>query len=294
MPNWEDLNDWFLERRRDAVARSYQLWRRVFSDKKLAKKDPNSLSTEEALNIPLRETRVPEGTRVYAVGDIHGRADLLKKLMEKIREDVAQSNDPETRNAIVFLGDYVDRGFQSKQVIDLLVSEEYSEFDLRFLRGNHEETFLDFLSNSGIGERWAQYGGVETLVSYNVQPPRGRDNFDGWAKARQDLIDNMPLNHRSFLESLEVCLVLGDYVFVHAGLRPGKKLEEQSEKDLMWIRDDFLYHKEAFDKVVVHGHTPINAPHRDFRRISIDTGAYMTSKLTAVRLFEDQVDFIVT
>ncbi|WP_018996651.1 metallophosphoesterase family protein [Hirschia maritima] len=294
MFNFDDLNDWYLERRRDFVARFYQLWGRVFPEKKVVKQNPSAMTAEEALLVPLRESRVPEGTRVYAIGDIHGRADLLKKLMEKIREDVAKSNDPETRNAVVFLGDYIDRGFQSRQVIDLLVGDEYKEFDLRFLKGNHEETFQEFLMNSGIGQRWSQYGGIETLVSYNVQPPRGRDNFDGWEQARLDLVEKIPLSHRSFLETLEVCLVLGDYVFVHAGLRPGRSLEEQSEKDLMWIRDDFLYHKDAFEKVVVHGHTPINEPHRDFRRISVDTGAYMSSKLTAVRLFEDQVDFITT
>lgn len=294
MLNWEELNDWILERRRDAVAWSYQLWRNFTPGGGQEKIKADMFSPEEALRVPLTESRVPNGVRVYAVGDVHGRADLLKKLMEKIKQDVADSADPDTRNAIVFLGDYVDRGFQSKQVIDLLTSEDYAEFDMRFLRGNHEDTFLEFLMNSGVGPRWAQYGGIETLVSYNVQPPRGRDNFDGWEQARLDLIANMGLKHRSFLENLEVCLVLGDYVFVHAGLRPGKTLEEQTEKDLLWIRDDFLYHKEAFDKVVVHGHTPVSEPHRDFRRISVDTGAYMSSKLTAARLFEDKVDFIST
>ncbi|MFC7290820.1 metallophosphoesterase family protein [Hirschia litorea] len=290
----EEFSDWVMERRRDIAARAFLLWENVSPRQSKDKKQPDSLSTEEALKVPLPSSRVPDGVCVYAIGDIHGRADLLKKLMEKIREDVAQSDVPDVRNAIVFLGDYVDRGFQSRQVIDLLVSDEYAEFDLKFLRGNHEETFQDFLMNSGIGPRWSQYGGIETLVSYNVQPPRGADNFDGWEQARRDLVEKIPASHRHFLENLELCLVLGDYVFVHAGLRPGKTIEEQKESDLMWIRDDFLYHKDAFEKVVVHGHTPINAPHRDFRRISLDTGAYMTGKLSAVRLFEDQVDFITT
>ncbi len=294
MLNLEDFNDWLLERRRDFAARTYKLFEKFSPASREKSKQESVFTSEAALKVPLRETRVPEGTRVYAVGDIHGRADLLIKLMEKIREDVAQSEDKDALNAIVFLGDYIDRGFQSRQVIDLLVGDEYSDFEMRFLRGNHEETFQDFLMNSGVGQRWAQYGGIETLVSYNVQPPRGRDNFDGWEDARKDLVSKIPLSHRSFLENLEVCLVLGDYVFVHAGLRPGKTIEEQDEKDLLWIRDDFLYNSEAFDKVVVHGHTPIDSPHRDFRRISVDTGAYMSSKLTAVRLYEDTVEFIST
>ena len=150
------------------------------------------------------------------------------------------------------------------------------------------------MSDSSFGPNWAQFGGIETLVSYNVQPPRGRDRLEEWEAARQDLVEKMPHEHLLFLERLELCLVLGDYTFVHAGLRPGKPLEQQSPKDLLWIRDDFLFDPEPLDGVVVHGHTPTNHEYRDYRRIGVDTGAYLSGRLTAVRLHEDKVDFIST
>ncbi len=239
-------------------------------------------------------SRVPEGVTVYAVGDIHGRADLLRRLSEVIFADAAEEKEPGHRHAIVFLGDYIDRGFQSRDVIELLSNGMFEGFEARFLKGNHESALLKFLDDATHGPLWAGYGGVETLVSYNVQPPRSRENFEEWEAARLELVRVMPDHHRLFLERLELCLVLGDYAFVHAGLRPGKPLEEQSEKDLLWIRDEFLNDKQSFDSVIVHGHTPISAPHRDFRRIGVDTGAYMSGKLTAVRLRGDDVSFLST
>ena len=244
--------------------------------------------------VELPATRVPEGVTVYAVGDVHGRADLLKQLRDKIVEDAASLRGEDQRFAIVFLGDYVDRGFQSRAVIDFLLSDAFEGFETRFLKGNHEEALVKFLRDSSFGPRWAEYGGVETLVSYNVQPPRSRERMEEWEDARLQLAETLPQEHRFFLEQLEVCLVLGDYTFVHAGLRPGKTLEEQDEKDLLWIRDDFLYDKRAFEGVIVHGHTPISSPYRDHRRIGVDTGAYMSGRLTAVRLRGEEVSFLST
>ena len=257
--------------------------------------ESNGAADSEVLEIvEPPESRVPEGVTVYAVGDIHGRADLLKKLQVMIMNDAEKQTDPNHRHAIVFLGDYVDRGFQSREVIDLLTADFCPGFEARFLKGNHEEALLAFLMDCSKGPRWAEYGGVETLISYGVQPPRSRERLDDWEQARLELTERMPSEHRYFLEQLELCLVLGDYAFVHAGLRPGKSLEEQTEKDILWIRDDFLNDERPFENIVVHGHSPINIPHRDFRRIGVDTGAYMSGRLTAVRLSGDDVSFIMT
>ncbi|MEL6661876.1 MAG: metallophosphoesterase family protein [Pseudomonadota bacterium] len=241
---------------------------------------------------PPRETHVPQDTRVYAVGDIHGRADLLFKLMDKIEED-AEAAD-ETRIVLIFLGDYVDRGFQSKEVIDFLLSDDLSRYETYFLKGNHEAAFETFLSDSTFGPQWARFGGAETLMSYGIQPPRAKTQASEWEAVCQQLNDALPNEHRSFLSSLSLYATLGDYVFVHAGLRPGQALEHQTEKDILWIREEFLKDEGTFERVVVHGHTPISEPHQDFRRIGIDTGAYLTGKLTAACLVGSSVTFLST
>ncbi|MEM9739347.1 MAG: metallophosphoesterase family protein [Pseudomonadota bacterium] len=241
---------------------------------------------------PPRETFVPQDTRVYAIGDIHGRADLLYKLMELIHEDVAAGD--ETRVVLIFLGDYVDRGFQSKDVIDFLLSDALDQYETYFLKGNHEAAFETFLSDSTFGPQWARFGGAETLMSYGIQPPRAKTQSGEWDAVCSRLNDALPSQHRSFLSSLSLYATLGDYVFVHAGLRPGQPLENQTEKDILWIREEFLKDEGAFDRVVVHGHTPISVPHHDFRRIGVDTGAYLTGKLSAACLVGNRVSFLTT
>lgn len=239
-----------------------------------------------------RKTKVPPDTRVYAVGDIHGRADLLYKLMEKIEEDVAASE--ESRIVLIFLGDYVDRGFQSKEVIDYLLSDALDSFETYYLKGNHEAAFETFLSDSTFGPQWARFGGAETLMSYGIQPPRAKTQSAEWEEVCRELNVALPNEHRAFLSSLSLYATLGDYVFVHAGLRPGQALDNQTEKDILWIREEFLKDEGAFDHLVVHGHTPIAAPHHDYRRIGVDTGAYLTGKLTAACLVGDRVSFLST
>ena len=286
---WYDARRVVLERyyeTRDVVVSRYESLRSSILERS------NAEPKVEYIEPP--PTRVPDGVTVYAIGDIHGRADLLHKLADLILEDASRQEDPEHRHAVVFLGDYVDRGFQSKDVIELIQGDMFAGFETRFLKGNHEEALLAFLNDATMGPKWANFGGIETLVSYNVQPPRGRENLDDWETARKELVRQMPLHHRTFLENLELCLVLGDYAFVHAGLRPGRTLEEQSERDILWIRDEFLLDARSFENVVVHGHTPLNAPHRDHRRIGVDTGAYMSGHLTAVRLCGQDVTFIST
>ena len=237
--------------------------------------------------------RVPQGRRVYAVGDIHGRADLLTRLLEDLRAD-AGAGDYEGRPILIFLGDYVDRGFQSKDVINILLSNMVSPFETYFLKGNHEQAMLQFLGDAGIGPRWAEYGGAETLVSYGVQPPRTRTSPEEWMQASADLREALPDEHLQFLKNLELSVRVGDYVFVHAGVRPGVPLDQQNEQDLLWIREEFLNDRRSLGAVIVHGHTPIQNPYRDGRRISLDTGAYLSGKLTAARFEHDAVEFITT
>ncbi len=241
---------------------------------------------------PQRRSLVPPGMRIYAVGDIHGRADLLKRLMRKIEIDADAA--PEPRKVLIFLGDYVDRGFQSRDVIDFLIAGDFSRFETYFLRGNHEAAFETFLSDPEFGPQWAKFGGAETLMSYGIQPPRAKTQMEEWTGVCEQLNAVLPTAHRHFLSALSLYETFGDYVFVHAGLKPGQPLDQQCEKDLLWIRDEFLADEHAFEQVVVHGHTPISEPYKDHRRISVDTGAYLTGKLSAACLSGPNVSFLST
>ena len=224
------------------------------------------------------------GALIYAVGDIHGRLDLLDRLLDKILADAA-GLDGGLRPSIIFVGDYVDRGPDSKGVVDRIITlAQRPDLDVRALKGNHEEQLLSFLQDPKAGPPWAEFGGVETLSSYGVTAPKGRAAPELWEEARLAFAEALPGNHRDFFASLELAVVCGDYLFVHAGVRPGIPLEDQSERDLLWIRDDFLSAARACEKVVVHGHTPEAAPYLGRNRIGIDTGAYATATLTSVRL----------
>ncbi|WP_233352881.1 metallophosphoesterase family protein [Henriciella mobilis] len=234
---------------------------------------------------------LPDGILVYAVGDVHGRADLLQALFKRIEEDARES---EATPHLIMLGDYVDRGFQSRQVIDFLMSDQVSRFETFFLKGNHEEALLRFLEQPEHGPEWANYGGRETLVSYGVRPPRSLTMNDEWLSAHQQFQEKFPESHLHFMRALDVSVRLGDYGFVHAGTRPGRAFDEQEEHDLLWIRDEFLKAGERDDVVVVHGHTPADDAYSDFRRINVDTGAYFSGRLTAVRLEKDQISFLKT
>lgn len=245
------------------------------------------------VHIPGPPAAVPPGRRVYAVGDIHGRADLLSRLVDDLRADVAKGGF-EGRPILVFLGDYIDRGFQSKEVIDILLSERLSLFETYFLKGNHEAAMLQFLGDPSIGPRWAEFGGAETLVSYGVRPPRNRTSMEQWEEASEALHAAVPSEHLHFLTNLDLSVRIGDYVFVHAGVRPGVALDQQTEYDLLWIREEFLADRRPLGAVIVHGHTPAQRPHRDSRRIGLDTGAYLSGRLTAARFEHDAVEFIST
>lgn len=225
---------------------------------------------------------VPAGMRIYAIGDIHGRADLLDDLAESIGLDLASSS---AQALAIFLGDYVDRGADSAGVVERLSN---GDFPAPFcaLRGNHEEVLMQFLDDESVLESWRKFGGLETLYSYGVdvgEAMRGR----GYEAARRSFLEKFPARHRRFLEQTALSVSHGDYFFCHAGARPAVPLEAQSPNDLLWIRDEFLGFRGSWEKIVVHGHTPVPAPDIRANRINIDTGAFATSILTALVLEGD-------
>ena len=236
---------------------------------------------------------VPQGQIYYAIGDIHGRLDLLRILLKKIDTDAAQT--PSKRVRIIFLGDYVDRGQDSRGVIDLLaVMKRDGGEQVTALKGNHEEALLGFLADPSTGPAWAEHGGRETLKSYGVDAPRRSDDEAGWAATRDAFALALPEPHLIFLKNLQLFDIVGDYIFVHAGVRPGVPMEQQEEHDLLWIRQEFLSAPRASVGIVVHGHTPSAEPTLAPGRIGVDTGAYATGILTAVRLEDDCSRFVRT
>jgi len=238
---------------------------------------------------PRKIAAVPDGMRVYAVGDIHGRLDLLDALHHMIGDDSAGA--PSER-MLVYVGDYIDRGPDSKGVIDRLLSP-LEGFKSRRLKGNHDQSLLEFLDEPLHYRQWKDYGARETLRSYGVAPPRF-DNPDELSAARDALAEALPAKHLEFLDQLELSFEIGDYFFAHAGVRPGLPLAKQSPDDLMWIREQFLSSNADFGKVVVHGHTPTTEPQKRHNRIGIDTGAYATGRLTCAVLEGSQCRFLHT
>ena len=224
------------------------------------------------------------GRLVYAVGDIHGHLDALRPLIGELRDDLARSR-PAERPLLVFVGDYVDRGPDSRGVIDaILALEARGDCEVVALKGNHEDALLRFLSDSGFGPNWLRNWGETTLRSYGVTPPAPGHEAAETARVQGELLAAIPAAHRAFLARLAMSVSVGDYLFVHAGVRPGVALAAQDEQDLMWIRYEFLESDADFGKVVVHGHTPTDRPELKPNRIGIDTGVYFSGVLTAVRL----------
>lgn len=232
----------------------------------------------------------PAGTRLYAIGDIHGRADLLGRLAEKIAQDLAAR--PAQKVVTVFLGDYVDRGLDSRGVLERLAE---GDFPTPFvaLRGNHEDAMLRFLDDPPVLKQWAMFGGLTTLTSYGVDP--GREMFRGGAPAvLEAFLSRFPQAHRRFLEDTKFNAEFGDYFFCHAGVRPHVPLDRQDPGDLMWIRYEFLEYRGDFGKVVVHGHTPHTKVENLANRINLDTHAFKSGVLTAVALEGEERRFIDT
>jgi hypothetical protein len=245
--------------------------------------DPDAEVTGDAL-LDVLGTPSTAGRLVYAIGDLHGRTDLFDRLIDAIHRDIAANGgDYEQRPMVVLLGDYVDRGPGSAGLLDrILAAEQDPTIELRSVLGNHEDAMLAFLDERSSGMSWGRYGGLTTLASYGVAAPLA-DTVEDWAKTRVALRAAVPEAHVAYLRRLEHYIVLGDLIFVHAGLRPGVPLERQRLKDILYIREEFLQAPVDGDLLVVHGHTPQDEPYGARGRICVDTGAYATGVLTAVR-----------
>ena len=228
-------------------------------------------------------SRVPEGELVYAVGDIHGRTDLLAELLRRIEVDAQASATAETRT-LIFLGDYIDRGPDSRGVIETLVAGLPRGFEAHFLKGNHEALLLGFLDDAATLEAWLLNDGDTTMASYGVDIDALYRDRAPPAEWRDAFAAALPDTHLRFFRDLALSVSRGGYVFVHAGIRPGVALADQMESDLVWIRRPFLDWNEPFEKFVVHGHTPGHEPVTRANRICVDTGACFTGHLTALRL----------
>ena len=250
---------------------------------------------EELMVAPATTTRgrLPPGLRVYAIGDIHGRQDLLTAMLERIQADAA-SLSPGGRAHVVFLGDYVDRGNHSKSVIETLIDWPLPRFEVTFLRGNHEATMLQFLDDLTAGPGWLTYGGVNTLLSYGVRPPVDVPPRLRMAAVQYQLRESIPTAHVAFLRRLPFYVEIGNYLSVHAGIRPGVPLGQQRYDDLVWIREDFLSSTADHGRVVVHGHTITMEAESLPTRSGVDTGAYATGRLTAAVRENDGRRFIDT
>ena len=244
--------------------------------------------------------RIPDRSRHYVLGDIHGRAKLLEQVLDFIRIDhqKAQSKGaPPGKSMLICLGDYVDRGENSAGVIDLL-SDFSAEFDCVFLKGNHEEMMLDFVDGLSDGVRWLTNGGIETLEGYAISPKviKALINSDITKAARTAMKLMIPASHLEFLRSLVTHYQSGDYYFAHAGINPDLTLAQQRPEDLLWVRKPFLASENTFEKIIVHGHTPTKNARPSFgpQRIGIDTKAYASNRLTCLILEGDQRTYMQT
>jgi len=235
------------------------------------------------------------GELVYAIGDIHGRYDLLKEMLAQIVADAAARADGRLP-MLVLCGDYVDRGPDSARVLTALDwLRRDGRVQLRLIKGNHEAAFLAFLKDPQEGEGWLRFGGDATLLSYGVTPPDDFADPIELVRARDNLLERMPAAHLRVLQGLELMVIVGDYAFVHAGIRPGVPLVRQKAEDLLWIRGPFLDQTGRFEKRIVHGHSWIEAaPEIYDNRIGLDTGAYETNVLTAIRIEDNEVEVFQT
>lgn len=231
---------------------------------------------------------IPDGTRVYCVGDIHGRDDLLREMAKHVEADLEASSVEQA--VTVFLGDYVDRGLGSMRVVERLVLGEWPTSTVA-LAGNHEDLLLAFLEDAEVIQSWRNLGGLETLHSYgiNVGPAMAKRDFGA---IQAEFAACLPELHRQFLKALKDSTAVGDYFFCHAGVRPGVPLERQNRNDLLTIRDVFLASKREHGKLIVHGHTPSLVPEIRCNRIGIDTAAYATGRLTCLVLERNEQRFL--
>ncbi len=231
------------------------------------------------------EARLPDGLRIYAIGDIHGRVDLLRILHHLIAED---GRGKAGKRLVVYLGDLVDRGLDSRGVIDFLLDDHPADLPFVVLRGNHEEMMLRFLDDVSVAPGWLEYGGAATLLSYGVSMSGPVSDERMLIDLQRRFVENVPPRHVAFMRDARFYYVAGDYLFVHAGIRPGEPLDAQQPEDLMWIRAEFLRSNADHGYIVVHGHSITRKAEFRSNRIGIDTGAYATGILTCLVLEGDK------
>ena len=232
--------------------------------------------------------KVPDGERVYAIGDIHGRRDLFEALIEAVESDDAARESAAT--TIVLLGDLVDRGPDSAGVVESAWNWKQRR-KVRILAGNHEEMFLRSFFDTEMLRHFLRHGGRETLLSYGID--RNELKLATLEETQKLMELAVPGRDRIFMDNFEDMITIGDYLFVHAGIAPGVALDEQKRQDLRWIREPFLSHAKPFGPIVVHGHTITGAPEERNNRIGIDTGAYNSGVLTALMLEGGSREYIV-
>ncbi|AYD00555.1 metallophosphoesterase family protein [Neorhizobium sp. NCHU2750] len=226
---------------------------------------------------------------IYAIGDVHGCLKELKDAEERIARDMDQLG---RSGLVVLLGDYIDRGPMSAQVIEHLLTPSDFGFRRLALCGNHDDIFIKFLAAPEQYMQWLELGGQQTLSSYGIDPHQLDFSKRGRDKLQQIFAANVPPRHLDFLSNLPISLKVGDFLFVHAGLRPKVMLDEQTDEDLMWIREPFLSSGWGGPGLVIHGHTPQPQPSFGPGRIGIDTGAFYTGNLTVLKLFQNEKSFI--
>jgi serine/threonine protein phosphatase 1 len=244
----------------------------------------------EELRVQGRRPTLGAGLRIYAVGDIHGRIDLLNALLVRIDADIALR--PPERPLYVFLGDYVDRGPSSRETIDRLIEHGAAKESV-FLKGNHELIAVKCLSDRGLFDQWLRLGGLQTLISYGV-PAEILASRKQIVELQAAFHSALPPAHFRFFGDLQNSFDCGDFFFAHAGVRPNVELSHQRESDLLWIREEFLLSDEDFGKIVVHGHTPTLDVEVWPNRINIDTGAYATGRLTCLVVEDSSLSVIDT
>ena len=241
------------------------------------------MSTLTESGIHYLDARGPDGMRLYAIGDVHGRHDLLAAMHRRIESELEYAPASDWR--IIHLGDYVDRGPDSKSVIDFLIEARKRDPRNIMLAGNHDIGMLEFLADGEPDGLFMNYGGVQTAQSYGVDLLRDAhrpDEADAIARGHVALVKAMPRSHVDFLQSLTFSVGFGDFFFCHAGVRPGVALDHQNPQDLIWIRDAFHDHPGLFSKVIVHGHTPVPEAEVKANRVNVDTLAWKSGTLSVL------------
>ncbi len=244
-------------------------------------------------NLRRRRVKLPESTlskyAIYALGDVHGNFDALLRAERIIVQDLMNLNRP---GLVVYLGDYVDRGKHSSKVLDHLCTQPDQLFRRLAICGNHDDAFLNFLIDPAKSINWLRFGGADTLLSYGIDPDHILKNGGGIAALSDIVLNSIPKNHVDFLRALPVTASIGNYVFVHAGIRPGIPIDKQTDEDLMWIREPFLTEGPQLPLTVVHGHTITREPIILNGRVGIDTGAFFTDHLAIIRISESKISVL--